>query len=35
MLHPEDTDWLNGHKNKNTVYVVYKRSTSDLGICTD
>ena len=35
MLPPEDIDWLNGHKNKTRIYVVYKRPTSDLGTHTD
>ena len=30
MLQPKDTDWLNGYKNKNHVYAVYKKPTSDL-----
>ena len=30
MLHPKDTDWLNGYKNKTWIYAVYKRDTSDL-----
>ena len=25
---PKDKDWLNGYKNKATIYVVYKRPTS-------
>ena len=31
----KDKDWLNGYKNKTHIYVVYKRSTSDLGTHTD
>ena len=31
----EDTFWLNGYKNKTTIYTVYKRPTSDLGTHTD
>ena len=31
MLQPNDTDCLNGYKNKNHIYVVYKRPTSDPG----
>ena len=30
MLHTKDTDWLNGYKNKNHIYSVYKKSTSYL-----
>ena len=30
MLQPEDTDWLNGYKNKTHICVVYKKLTSDL-----
>ena len=30
MLQPKDTDWLNGYKNKNHIYAVYKTSTSVL-----
>ena len=33
MPQPKDKDWLNGYKNKTPIYAVYKRSTSDLGIC--
>ena len=32
---PKDKDWLNGYKNKATIYVVYKRPTSNLGTHTD
>ena len=35
MLQPKDIDWLNGYKSKTHIYVVYKRSTSDLGTHTD
>ena len=35
MLHPKDTDWLNGYENKTHINVVYKRPTSDLGTHTD
>ena len=35
MLQPKDTDWLNGYKNKTSIYVVDKRLTSDLGTHTD
>ena len=30
MFHTEDTDSLNEYKNKNHIYSVYKKSTSDL-----
>ena len=30
MIQSKDTDWLNGHKNKNPIYAVYKKPTSDL-----
>ena len=30
MLQPEDTDWLNGCKNKAPIYAVYKKPTADL-----
>ena len=30
-----DKDWLNGYKNKNPIYVVYKRPTSKQGTHTD
>ena len=30
MLQPKDTDWLNEYKNKNHIYAVYKKPTSDL-----
>ena len=29
MLQPEDTDWLNGCKNKAHIYAVYKKPSSD------
>ena len=32
MLQPNGTGWLHGYKNKTTIYAVYKRPTSDLGI---
>ena len=28
---PKDIDWLNGYKNKNHMYAVFKRPTSLLG----
>ena len=28
MPQPKDKDWLNGYKNKTTIYAVYKRPTS-------
>ena len=28
MLQPNDTDWLNGFKNKTHIYAVFKRPTS-------
>ena len=31
MVPPKETDWLNRYKNKNHIYAVYKRPTSDLG----
>ena len=34
MLHPKDTDWLNGYKNTHT-YAIYKKPTSDLETHTD
>ena len=30
MLQTEDTDWLNGYKNKIHIYAVYKKSILDL-----
>ena len=27
MLQPKDADWMNGYKNKNHIYAVYKRPT--------
>ena len=35
MLQAKDTDWLNGYKNNTCIYVVYKRTTSDLETYTD
>ena len=35
MLQPKGIDWLNGYKNKNPIYVIYKRPTADLGTYTD
>ena len=35
MLQSEDTDWLNGYKNKTPKYAVYKRPTLDLGTHID
>ena len=35
MPQPKDKDWLNGHKNKTPIYVVYKRPTSKQGTHTD
>ena len=32
---PKDKDWLNGYKNKTTIYAVHKRPTSKLGTHTD
>ena len=29
MFQSEDTDWLNGFKNKTHLYAVYKKATSD------
>ena len=29
-IQPEDTDWLNGLKNKTHIFAIYKRPTSDL-----
>ena len=31
MIQPKDKDWLNGYKNKTTIYTAYKRPTSNLG----
>ena len=28
MPQPKDKDWLNGYKNKTSIYAVYKRPTS-------
>ena len=33
MPQPKDKDWLNGHKNKTPIYVVYKRPTSKRDTC--
>ena len=35
MLQPKDIDWLNGYKNKTSIYAVHKRPTSDLGTHID
>ena len=35
MYQPRDIDWLGGYKNKNHIYVVCKRPTSDLQMLTD
>ena len=35
MLQPKDKDWPNGYKNKNPIYAIYKRLTSNLGTYTD
>ena len=35
MPEPKYKDWLNGYKNKTTIYAVYKRPTSNLGTHTD
>lgn len=29
-LHTKSTGWLNGYKNKNPIYALFKRPTSDL-----
>ena len=31
MLQPKDIVWLNGSKDMNYIYAVYKRPTSELG----
>ena len=31
----KDKDWLNGYKNKTTIYAVYKTPTSKQGTHTD
>ena len=31
MPQPKDKDWLNAHKNKTPIYVVYKRPTLKQG----
>ena len=35
MLQPKDTECLNGYKNKNHIYAVYKKPTSGLKTHTD
>ena len=35
MLQPKDKGLLNGYKNKNHIYVFYRRPTSDLGTHID
>ena len=35
MPQPKDKDWLNGYKNKTSIYIVYKRPTSKQGSGTD
>ena len=35
MLQSKDKDWPNGYKNKNPIYAIYKRLTSNLGTYTD
>ena len=35
MLQQKDTDWLNGYKSTTSIYVAYKRPTSDPGTHTD
>ena len=35
MLHQEDTDCLNGYKNKAHIYAVYKKPALDLKTHTD
>ena len=35
MLQPNDTERLNGYKNKTHIYAVYKRPTSDGETHTD
>ena len=35
MPQPIDKDWLNGYKNKTSIYAVYKRPTSNEGVRTD
>ena len=34
MSQPKGKDWLNGYKNKNPIYAVYKRPTSKQGTHT-
>ena len=35
IAQPKDKDWLNGYKNKNSIYAVYKRPTSNQRTHTD
>ena len=35
MPQPKDKDWLNGYKNRTTIYSVNKRPTSKQGTHTD
>ena len=35
MPQPKGKDWLNGYKNKNSIYAAYKRPTSKQGTNTD
>ena len=35
MPQPNDTDWLNGYKNKIPIYAVSQRPTSELETYTD
>ena len=35
MPQPKDKDWLNGYKNKTSIYVVYKRPASKQGTHID
>ena len=35
MPQPKDKDWLNGYKNKTSVYAVHKTLTSKQGTHTD
>ena len=35
MPQPKDKDWLNGYKNKTSIYAVYKRPTSKQGAQKD
>ena len=34
MPQPRDKEWLNGYKNKTSIYAVYKRPTLNLGTHT-